>query len=75
MSVNDERALTPTASISGAATSARTHVGTLAAACIAVFIAQVANAMPIAPGFRRYCKCPPSDRKIGGELWERQKAR
>ncbi len=47
MSFNNESALAPSASISGTATPARTHVGTLAAACIAVFIAQIANAMPI----------------------------
>jgi MFS family permease len=47
MPVSNERSLTPAVSISGNTTSGRTHVGTLAAACIAVFIAQLANAMPI----------------------------
>lgn len=47
MSVNDDRAMTPSTLISGAAARAGAHAGTLAAACIAVFIAQIANAMPV----------------------------
>jgi len=38
MSVND-RAMAPSAPITGAAARARAHAGTLAAACTAVFIA------------------------------------
>jgi MFS family permease len=47
MSVNDDRAMTPSALIPGAAARGWFHAGTLAAACIAVFIAQIANAMPV----------------------------
>jgi hypothetical protein len=38
MSVNG-RAMAPSAPVSGAAARARAHAGTLAAACIAVFVA------------------------------------
>ena len=42
MSVND-RAMAPSAPVLRAAARARAHAGTLAAACIAVFIAQIAR--------------------------------
>ncbi len=47
MSVNEDRAMAPSAPVTGAAARPRAHVRTLAAACIAVFIAQIANAMPV----------------------------
>lgn len=47
MSVNQDRATAPSAPVPGAAARARAHVRTLTAACIAVFIAQIANAMPV----------------------------
>ena len=46
MSVND-RAMAPSAPVFGAAARARARAGTLAAACTAVFVAQIANAMPV----------------------------
>jgi hypothetical protein len=42
MSVND-RAMAPSAPVLGAAARAKTHAGTLTAACTAVFAAQIAR--------------------------------
>lgn len=47
MSANDDRAMAPSTLITRATARPRSHAGTLAAACIAVFIAQIANAMPV----------------------------
>ena len=47
MSVNDNRAMAPATRLPGVTVRARAHAGTLAAACIAVLIAQIANAMPV----------------------------